>query len=202
MRLRALLLCLAILGFGIMIHQQAYSEDTTKAPTQDEIMAAYMKYAQPGEFHKYLEPLVGEWAVSIKMWMNAGAPPEESKGTTVSKWILGSRFVQEDASGSMGGMPFHGMGITGYDNVKNEYVSFWIDEMATSFMITSGKSDPTGKIITMSGSYADPMANMAQTKFKTITRIIDNNQHVYEMYNTGSDGKEFKSLELTYTRQK
>jgi hypothetical protein len=201
MRLRTLGFYLAVLGFGSMIYQQAYSEDIKKAPTQDETMAAYMKYAQPGEFHKYLEPLVGNWDCSIKMWMNPGAP-QESKGTTVSKWILGGRFVQEEASGTMGDMPFHGMGITGYDNTKNEFVAVWIDEMATSFMLTSGKCDSTGKIITMLGSYTDPMANMAQTKFKTITRIIDNNQHVYEMYNTGPDGKEFKSLELTYTRQK
>jgi hypothetical protein len=202
MRFRNLMLCLVILGLGFMLHQQAYSEETKKAPTQEEIMAAYMKYAQPGEFHKYLEPLVGNWDCSIKMWMNPGAPAQESKGTTISKWILGSRFVQEDASGIMDGMPFHGMGITGYDNVKNEYVAFWIDEMGTSFMFTSGKCDSTGKIITMFGSYTDPMSNMAEKKFKTVTRILDNNQHTYEMFNVNPDGKEFKMLEMTYIRQK
>jgi hypothetical protein len=202
MRLRTLGFCLAILGFGIMVHQQAYSEETKKAPTQEEMMAVYMKYAQPGQYHKYLEPLVGSWNCTTKMWMDPSAPPQESKATGETKWILGGRFIQEDASGIMDSMPFHGMGITGYDNIKNEFVAFWIDEMGTSFMLTSGKCDSTGKVITMYGSWTDPMSNMAEKKFKSVMHIIDNDRHVSEMYDTGQDGKEFKTFEITYTRKK
>jgi hypothetical protein len=202
MKMRFRLLNLVAVVLGIIFIQTALAEETKKAPSQEEMMAAYAKYAQPGEFHKYLEPLVGNWDCTVKMWMDPSAPPQESKTTNEAKWILGGRFVQEDASGTMGDMPFHGMGITGYDNVKNEYVAFWIDEMGTSFTFTSGKCDSTGKVITMYGSYTDPMSNMAEKKFKTITRIVDSNQHFYEMYNIGPDGKEVKLFEMTYNRKK
>jgi hypothetical protein len=183
-----------------MLFTQANAED--KKPTEEEIMAAYAKFSQPGEHHKMLEPLAGSWNCSSKMWMDPGAPPTESKAASESKWILGGRFLQEEVTGDMNGMPFHGMGITGYDNIKKEYVSFWIDEMATSFMLANGQMDEGAKNLTMMGTWKDPLANLAEKKFKTVLRITGSDQHVYEMYEFGPDGKQFKSFEITYTRAK
>jgi hypothetical protein len=196
------ILILSGLAACLLITGIALAQDTKKAMTQDEMMAAYMKYAAPGPFHKYLEPMVGSWDCVAKQWENPTAAPTESNATAEKKWILGGRFVEEEASGVMAGMPFHGIGLTGYDNMSNKYNMVWLDEMATSVMMTTGTCDSTGKVITMWGSYKDPMSNMEEKKFKTVTRIIDNDHHVYEMYNIGPDGKEFKMMELTYTRKK
>jgi hypothetical protein len=35
------------------------------------------------------------------------------------------------------GMPFEGLGYTGYDNVKKQYFGTWIDSMSTGIMTSS-----------------------------------------------------------------
>lgn len=197
----------AIPVFGIMaIMLLSFSAsiwaEEKKAPSEEEMMAIYMKYAAPGEHHKMLEPLVGSWEAKTRWWTDPAAPPDTSSATAQAKWILGGRFVMDEAEGMMMGMPFHGMGITGYDNYKQQYINVWLDEMSTSFLHCTGAIDATGKVITMNGTYDDFATGQKNKTFKSITRIISNDKHVYEMYELKPDGKEFMNFEVTYTRKK
>jgi len=169
---------------------------------QDKMMQMMMKYGTPGELHKKLEAMVGNWNFITRWWAEAGAPPEESKGTSVNKWILGGRFVQEDITGDMMGQPFHGMGITGYDNYNQKYQYLWIDEMATCFMIADGTIDNSGKIITFEGTYDDYMTGQKDKEFKSIIKLIDNDTRIYQAYDHAPDGKEYLSFEVAYKRAK
>jgi hypothetical protein len=178
-----------------------YAEDTRVA-TQDEMMAVYMKYATPGQNHKLLEPLIGSWNVSTKFQMGPDAPMDTSSGTSECKWILGGRFVSEEVTGNMGGMPFHGLGLTGYDNYKQKFFNIWMDEMSTTYMISAGAVDSSGKIFTLTGTYEDYLTGGKVKLFKMVTRIISADKHVNEMYDTVPDGKEYKTFEATYTRVK
>jgi hypothetical protein len=38
-------------------------------------------------------------------------------------------------------------------------------------------------------------------KWRSVTRIVDDNTHVFEMYGTDKKGKEEKMMEITYTRK-
>jgi hypothetical protein len=198
----ALILTFAV---GAFIAIQATAQDKTpatqKQPNQEEMMAVMMKYATPGPEHKALQPLIGSWDCNIKMWMEPSAPPTESKGTAENKWILGNRYVQEDVVGDMNGMPFHGMGLTGYDLYKKQYNWVWMDEMSTMIVYSSGKADSTGKVFTFGGNYDDIMTGQPKT-FKAVMRIVDDNKHVFEMYDVQPDGKEVKNFEVDYTRKK
>jgi hypothetical protein len=202
MKPRFIIAALVLLIAGAFFVSRAYSDEKKMSPKEQQMMETWMKYATPGENHKLLDPLVGSWDCAVKYWMDPNSPAQESKGTCESKWILGGRYIQDELSGDMGGTPYHGMGITGYDNLKQEYIMFWIDDMGTSFMVITGKSDPTGKVFTMSGSEPDPMDLLKVKPFKSVTTIVDNDKHIYTMYVTGSDGKEYKNLEVTYTRKK
>jgi len=201
MKTRIVLLSVVMLAALAMITAQAPAQDKQQTPSMEEMMAEYAKYAAPGPQHKALEPLIGNWKAITKWWMDPAAPAETSSATSTAKWILGGRFVQEDVVGMMEGTPFHGMGITGYDNFKKEYIAFWIDEMATSFMFMNGQADASGKIITMQSEYEDPASGKTEL-YKTVTIIDSNDKHTYQMFKVGEDGKEIKNFEVVYTRQK
>jgi hypothetical protein len=178
--------------------QAAGKQETT--PNMEEMMAVYAKYAEPGEFHKHLQPLVGSWNASVKWWMAPGAPANEAKSTEEVKWILDGRFLQQEVRGEMMGKPFMGLGLIGYDNYKKKYVGAWIDSMSTMIWNSQGTCDATGKVITLAGEFDDP-ATGKKKKARGVTRIIDDNNHIMEWYESGPDGKEFKSMEITYTRK-
>ena len=179
---------------------KAAAKAETKAPTHEEMMAEMMKYATPGEEHKALEPLVGTWKASTKMWMG-GPEPVTSEGTCEVSWIMGGRYLMAKHTGNMMGQPFEGLEIVGYDKRFAQYVSTWIDNMGTSIsMTTSGVMDPASKTLTMNMPMFDP-STKAMAPYKNATKIVDNNTHIFTMTGTRG-GKETTELEVTYTRVK
>ena len=99
---------------GVLQADQKEDMDKMKA----EAMAKWQEYATPGEGHKVMEQLVGNWDYSLKYWTSPDTPPEESTGTNDIKWILDNRFLEMNVKGTSMGQPFEGMGIIGYDNAK------------------------------------------------------------------------------------
>jgi hypothetical protein len=201
-------LSLVALSFGSL---GAFADDKPKAaakpaapagaPSPDEMMKAWAAAATPGEAHKKLEPFVGSFTVATKMWMDPAKPPDVSSGTAESKWVLGGRYVEERVEGTSMGQPFAGIGYTGYDNYKKQYVGTWMDSMGTMIMSSSGAADASGKTFT-SWSTIDDVIMKKAVKVKGVMTVVDADHHTYEMWGTAPDGKMFKSLEVQYTRKK
>ena len=164
---------------------------------QQKMMAEMMKNMTPGEQHQYLKPLVGKWKVSVKSWMAPGEPTI-STGTCEKSWALGGRWVEESFKGDMMGMPFEGMGLTGYDMMKKQYVNYWFDTMSTTGMMSMGSIDDAHKVLTMTGTYDDPMTGKPATS-KGVMKIVDDNTHVFSMYGD-MGGKQQLVMECTYIR--
>src|SRR5262245_33777645 len=101
------------------------------AADMQKMMQQMLEISKLNENHKLLTSLDGTWDYKIKFWMNPdpNAKPDESTGTATRKSIMGGRYVTMDVSGKMQ-MPgadgkmkdvmFKGMGIEGYDNVKQK----------------------------------------------------------------------------------
>ena len=172
-----------------------------KAPGQpsEAEMKAWTEAAAPGENHKRLDPFVGEWNVEAVTQMGPDAPKETTTGHSSVKWVLDGRFLLQEHTGTMMGMPFHGLGTWGYDNVKKEYVGTWMDTSSTGIMSSTGAYDTTTKTWTMKGSFQDPTGQTWKTR--EVLKWVNPNTHTFDFYQTGPDGKEFKSMTLTYTRQ-
>jgi hypothetical protein len=164
------------------------------------MMETYAKLATPGERHKQLEALAGDWNTTTKSWMDPSQPPMESKGSCEQKMILGGRFLKAKCTGEMMGNEFTGIGMTAFDNHTKKYQETWMDSMGTAIYYLEGPAGPDPKVITAHGSYDDPMEG--PMKLRSVTRIVDNNTHVFEMYGTGKNSKEMKMMEITYTRQR
>ncbi len=164
------------------------------------MMEVYQKLGTPGAPHKLLAGIAGSWNTKIKSWMEPDKPPMESKGTCEQKMVLGGRFLQQDFTGEMMGSTFTGIGVTGYDNHTKKYVSTWMDSMGTAILFFEGTASADGKAITQECRYDDPIKG--PMKWCSVTKIVDDNTHVFEMYGTDKSGKEEKMMEITYTRKR
>ena len=201
MKARAIaMLCLStLLGVSGAMAQDKKAEGA--APGEAEMMDAMMKAAQPGEQHKHLARMAGDWEYTSKMWMAPGQPPEESKGTMHGETVMGGRYVQHHWKGNMAGMPFEGMGTEGYDNATKQYISSWIDNMGTGIMFSKGSCDAAGKVCTMTGDMPDPMGGPNMTT-KMVLTWADNDHFKNEMFMKDPSGGEVQMMEITASRKK
>jgi hypothetical protein len=180
------------------------------AEDMQKMMTQMMELSKPGENHKLLTDLAGNWTYTIKMWMNPdpNAKPEEYKGTAVRKSMMDGRYSVIDVTGKMEmpgpdgkkkEMTFKGMGIDAYDNVKKKFVSSWIDNMGTGIMMSEGTYDPATKTFTYNAE-GEFIPGMKQ-KIREVIKIVDKNHHSFEWYEDRG-GQEAKTMEIHYTRKK
>lgn len=202
MKVRAMsLLCLFAL-LGIVAPAVAQNEKKMEgAPGEADMMAAMMKAAAPGENHKHLARLAGDWEFTNTMWMAPGQPPMESKGTMHGETLMGGRYTTHHWKGDMMGMPFEGLGTEAYDNMTKKFLSTWIDNMGTSITMSTGTCDDAGKVCTMTGDMADPMSGQTMTT-KSVITWADDNHFKNEMYMKDPSGNEMKTMEISATRKK
>lgn len=165
-----------------------------------EMMAAWAEYANPGEHHQLLNGGAGKWEQKLTMWMAPGAPAQEYTSTSTAAWSMGGRWMEENISGTVMGMPFQGRNLMGYDNFRDEYVSIWTDNMSTAPMISRGTYDPATKTFTMSGTMDDFMSGTRDIPFRQVTTITDDTHATMEMYAAGSDGSEFLTFRVEATK--
>lgn len=180
----------------------AFADDpkAKAGPSQAE-MEAMMKAATPGDAHKKLNAMAGTFNADVKMWMEPGAPPSGGTGVAENHWALDGRFLQQNFTGNFMGMPFTGVGYTGYDNIKKKYIGTWMDTMTTSMMISTGTANADGKSYTFTSTMDDPMTGKSSPVKETVT-VVDDDHHTLEMWGAGPDGKMFKMMEIAYTRKK
>ena len=196
---RRLCVVIAIAAMGMIYAIPAAAQDTTS--NQQKAMEAYMKLMGPNENHAFLKNFVGEWNIQSTAWMQPGAPSTTSQSTSNAELILGGRFVMMKFQGTMFGQPFEGIQIIGYDNLQKKYNTFWIDNSSTGFYLMSGMCDQTGSVLNEAGVWSDPMTG-GDMKVRDVTRLVGPDEYTYELYMTGPDGKEFKTLENRVSRKK
>lgn len=179
------------------------------APDMQKMMEQMAELSKLNENHKLLSSFDGDWDYTVKMWMdgNTSAAPQESKGIATRKTIMDGRYVTMDVNGTMQmpgadgkltDMPFHGMGLEGYDNVKKKFVASWIDSMGTGIESSEGKYDPATKTFTYLMEM-EPMPGM-KTKAREVLKIVDDTHMMLEWYET-QHGKEKKTMEINYTKK-
>ena len=158
------------------------SPATAGAPSAED-MQKMMEMSKLNENHKLLGELAGTWKYTVKMWMDPSAPPQESKGTAVRKEMMGGRYYVGDFNGKMEmpgpdgkkkEMTFIGRSIEGYDNVKQKFVSTWVDNMGTGIMVTEGTYDPATKTFNYNSEIEmmPGMKTKVREKYRSSTRII------------------------------
>jgi hypothetical protein len=185
---------IAIILGVFLISSNSFTQDMD----QDEMMEAWQKSMTPGPEHAMLANTIGEWEGKISMWEDPNQPPQTSIGTANYESIFDGRYIIGKFSGNMMGMPFSGMEIDGYDNVKNVFFSSWIDNMGTGIMYVEGTYDKSSNTFTYKGETVGPMGN--KIKVRELITIIDKDHSKFEMFMDMGTGEQ-KSMEINYSRK-
>ncbi len=198
----AWLLVFAVLCGSTSLLAAPPSEKPAGKPPMDEkaMMEMYMKAATPGAEHQQLAKMAGNWKLDVTTWQAPGAPPQKSTGTAKYESLLGGRYLQQTVHGEMGGQPYDGIGIEGFDNVTKESWSVWFDSMSTGGMTSRGKCAVGAKTCTFTGHANDPLTGKP-TKFREVVAHDSDDKLTFDMYGADPTGKEFHMMRIVYTRQ-
>ncbi len=214
MRLRTLLGASALVGTTVFISSAVFSSDkgtTTRPATQgqekpepgvdtESPIEMWVRYAMPAKHHRLLNQMAGSWDTVARYKMNPDSLPVESEGTCERKWVLDGRFLLEEFDGGDLALPFRGLALYGYDRFEQKYTSAWVDTMSTAIMTNLGTYDEPNKVVNFAGRYGNPWTGV-KAKSRGVTRFVSNDRHVLELHVRAPDGREFKTLEIIYTRR-
>ena len=169
-----------------------------KAMSEEAMMAQWQAAMTPSAGHASLTPMVGTWRTTTTFTMAPGAPAQVHGGTSVHRFVLGGRYLEQLYKGMAMGMPFEGIGYTGYDNVQKRYVGMWMDTFGTGLMSSVGVGRPTDEKIDFVAEAIEPSGK--KKVFESIVRIRDHEHHSYEMWTKGPNGKKFRAMLVEYER--
>ena len=204
MRLRMLFGAAALVGVTALATNEVVSQDKTGGKTDsaaaESLVDTWVQYAMPGRHHQLLGKMVGSWNMAVKYRMDSGSEEVESEGSCQREWILGNRFVFEEFDGGSLALPFKGMAIYGYDAFEQKYTSVWVDTTSTAMTTSLGVCRDGCEVIAFTGRHGDAWTGIKRPS-RGVTRLISDDEHVLELYEPGTDGKEFRVLEIRYTRK-
>ena len=190
-----------ILGMSVAQAEQMKPVQPPMDPAKQAAMEAMQKLGSPSEGHTALEPLAGTWTYTAQWWMSPDGPPQSMTGTATNTVIFGGRFLKQEIRGQVEDQPpFEGLGFLGYDNTRQEYQSVWFDNMATGMMVGAGQFDAATKTLTDQGNFSCPVTGESHRWYRTAWTVVDQDHTTYESYMRTPDGREFKAMEIHYTR--
>jgi pimeloyl-ACP methyl ester carboxylesterase len=175
----------------------------TRPPEVDAgaVAAVLMRAMKPGEGHKRLEHLAGEWDRAIRFRFAPWLSWVEEKGPATTKWILGGRFLQERVQGGSGlYQKFESLGFVGYDSVKKRYILIRMDNELTSPVIAEGDFDATGKKLNFRANALNPLLGRI-VPIRIVYTLESEDSYNVGHYLRGEGGKEFRWMDVTYTRR-
>ncbi len=150
------------------------------------------------EAHTPLQALSGTWNVDC-----SGVFP----GMDEIRWNLqqddqlacGGLWLHSRTHGPFMGAEFEGHGLLGFDAVKQEYVSYWVDSMSTSLMALSGHYDQEARRFSLRGKTESMMGTASTTEETTLN---GEDRKVMVMRSILESGEDAGTMRLEYQRAK
>jgi hypothetical protein len=164
-------------------------------------------FPSPGQFHKMLSRSNGIWTGEGTMQFASDTPPINSgKSILINKMAMEGFYQVSEIIGNTtpgSGNLWTGLRITGYDSVRKVFTRAMIgDGTAAGGVAMEGYWDEVTRSITMLFKKFDPSTGK-ERNLKEVYRLIDDNTEVLEIYATDpKTNKEFKMLNVKWTRNK
>ncbi len=159
------------------------------------------KQVQPlSPHHAMLHKLAGHWTAQVRMHLEPGADPVESRGAVRNEMILDGRALRSDFKGQFMGQAFIGFGIDGYDVEKGHHFGFWMDSSTTAASYDTGDCTHDGTdVVTQHGEFKDPQTG-EQVERKTILTLRSTTRYTYEEWHTRGDGEPTLAMQIIFSK--
>ena len=169
---------------------------------QDENDFAWLdEITKPGPELKRLDALVGSWKAKIKLYDGENDKnPAVIDGTTERKWVVGGRYLQEISENPTDKGVFIGTGYWGFNRVTAMYEFLWMSTEAVGMSLEYGRFDPTANVLRTSGGSVEPASGF-YIQSRSELKIESPDSHTMVVYETEEDGREYKSVEITWTKK-
>jgi hypothetical protein len=190
---------LALLG---MLCQAAQADDPKQPPSPEALLKALAEAGKPTAEHKKLEPFVGQWTFTMKIWTDPTQPPAELKGTMECKWIMDGRFVLQTvrAECAKSGKTFEGLGLFGYDAAQKKFTCTKVCGLCGTASTNLVSCDSSGKRFECIKEECCPLTAQ-KIKARDEVIIESNDRIVINAYKT-FDNREVRVIEIVSIRQK
>lgn len=170
----------------------------------DAMMQMMVEFGKPGEHHKILEHMAGNWDCAMSFQMGPGEAVS-AKGESSAMVMLDGRFVAQHYSApDFMGMPFEGHGVVGYDKAKGKYVNAWIDNFGTGIMTMEGTYDKETDTMTWDGMATYPTGpdQTMQVPVRHVIKGVTKDKMVMEFWEPDpATGKMMNNGKIEYTRK-
>jgi hypothetical protein len=174
--------------------------DIESPPSPDTLLKALAEAGKPGPEHQKLQPFVGDWTFTLRVWTDPSQPQAEVTGTVERRWILGGRFIQESVQGEYKGKTFEGLGLLGYDNAQRKFTAVRACGLCGTISHGLATCDESGTKFVCAKEECCPLTGQ-KVQGRDEIRVENNDRIVMSMYRT-VQGKEVKAMEIVSLRKR
>jgi hypothetical protein len=148
----------------------------------------------PGAGQKALQPLEGDWDVTMTLYIATGSPqkPATTKLAAKREWIADGRFLRDVTQGD----GYYRQGTMGYSNMDRRFEWVTQDGINAGMMIYLGTPGSGPKVpISMTGTFTDQgllgeTSKGKRVQQRTVVTVQDQDHHRIDLYFTPAGGKE------------
>jgi Protein of unknown function (DUF1579) len=183
----------------LVLSGPSWADDAKSIPSPDALLKLLADAGKPGPEHQKLQPLIGDWTFTLKLWTDPSQSPAELKGTVERKWIMDGRFVQETVKGEANGKSFEGLGLIGYHSGEKKFSTVRACGLCGTISHGYSTFDSAGTKLVCATEECCPLTGQ-KIKGRDEVTIESNDRIVTNIYKT-IEGKEAKVIEIVYTRK-
>jgi len=183
--------CFGLAGFTVVALQPENAPPAKGQPGNADLGM------MPGDAHKQLAKMVGDWTTETTLDMGGPAMPA-TKGTAKVTSILDGRFFTEAGDGEMMDMKFASSKMIGYNNATEKYEAVWAYTMSTGMMTMTGISEDDG--VTISFDASSEQSPGKRDAVKIVRKWIDDDHFTVEL-TSEAEGMKI-GMTTKYTRKK
>lgn len=181
--------------------EAAAQQETAMQREESERKRQDMEMRMLTPMHHMLMAAIGHWQIEMKVW-----PSPQSKDPVSSVFECDTRplgdgkFTVAEIRGTSNNMPYEARCVMGFNSVTQKFERVWFDNLSPGVLLLEGTYDQESHKITYTGKVTDPRTH-EQIPIRQVLNLSDPGRQVMEVFTQFKEGKDYKSMELTYNRR-